>query len=377
MIADISKYASVSDLALRAKKRLPGFVWNQLDGAAGEGGGASRNEEAFGRILFRAHRLAGPILSTGVEIFGRTFDQPFGIAPMSLADSVWHGTDHAMADLAASQNIPLVLSTGASSPIERMAEIAGDKLWFQIYMRSSKEAAVDLLNRAWKAGVTVLVFTVDDTGERRWNAEIRASGSRWTLRIASRLLDAARHPSWALQRLINGPVRRANLVTYAEESSTTFPEPGSNAGLTWEDLKFIRDCWKGKLVIKGLMLPEDAQRAVAEGVDGVWVSNHGGRHLESLPATIDVVRTIRERLGPQMPIMLDSGIRTGESVLKSLALGATMAFAGRPFLYGAGAFGPRGVKHAFDILASEVRVAMRQVGCSAPSELEERAIAKP
>jgi isopentenyl diphosphate isomerase/L-lactate dehydrogenase-like FMN-dependent dehydrogenase len=142
-------------------------------------------------------------------------------------------------------------------------------------------------------------------------------------------------------------------------------------------LKFIRDCWKGKLVIKGLMLPEDAQRAISEGVDGVWVSNHGGRHLESLPATIDLVRTIRERLGPQMPILLDSGIRTGESVLKSLALGATMAFAGRPFLHGAGAFGPRGVKHAFDILASEVRVAMRQVGCSAPSELEESAIAKP
>jgi isopentenyl diphosphate isomerase/L-lactate dehydrogenase-like FMN-dependent dehydrogenase len=164
-------------------------------------------------------------------------------------------------------------------------------------------------------------------------------------------------------------VRRANLVTYAEESSTTFPEPGSNSGITWEDLKLIRDCWKGKLVIKGLMLPEDAQRAVAEGVDGVWVSNHGGRHLESLPATIDLVCTIRERLGPQMPIMLDSGIRTGESILKSLALGATMAFAGRPFLYGAGAFGPRGVKHAFDILAAEVRVGLKQTGCRSPQDL--------
>jgi isopentenyl diphosphate isomerase/L-lactate dehydrogenase-like FMN-dependent dehydrogenase len=369
MIADISTYASVSDLALRAKKRLPGFVWDQLEGAAGEGGGASRNEQAFGRILFRAHRLAGPTLSTGIEIFGRTFDQPFGIAPMSLADSVWRGTDRAMADLAASQNIPLVLSTGASSPIERMAEIAGDRLWFQIYMLASRESTIDLLDRAWKAGVAVLVFTVDYTGERRWNAQIRANGSRWTLRTASGLLDAAMHPSWALQRLINGPVRRANLVTYAEESSTTFPEPGSNAGLTWEDLKFIRGCWKGKLVIKGLMLPEDAQRAVAEGVDGVWVSNHGGRHLESLPATIDVVRTIRERLGPQMPIMLDSGIRTGESILKSLALGATMAFAGRPFLYGAGAFGPRGVKHGFDILAAEVRVGLKQTGCRSPQDL--------
>ncbi len=376
MIKDISTCACINDLALRAKSRLPRFVWNQLEGAAGEGGGACRNEDAFGKILFRAHRLAGPLHATSVEMFGRTYDQPFGIAPMSLADTVWRGTDRAMADLAASRNIPLVLSTGSSSTIERMAQIARDRLWFQIYLRASKTATLDLLNRAWKAGITVLVFTVDYTGEHRWNATLRATDSRWALRTTYRLLDASRRFSWALQRIINGPVRRANLVSYDQASSANFPESGSNEGLTWEDLHFIRNCWRGKLVIKGLMLPDDAHRAISEGVDGIWISNHGGRHLESLPATIHVVGAIREKLGPATPIILDSGIRNGESVLKALALGANMTFIGRPFLYGAGAFGPHGVQHAYNILASEVRIGLKQLGCGTPQDLGRQSIAE-
>lgn len=368
------RFASITDLAEKAKCRLPSFIWNNLDGAAGDGGGAARNEDAFRSVLFRAHRLKGSLLSTQVNIFGNTYNQPFGIAPVSCADSIWPGTDRAMAKVAAQQQIPLVLSTGASSTVESMAEIAGKMLWFQIYMLGTREASADLIRRAQSAGVEVLVFTVDYTGERRWNQEIRTGNSSWLGSNTARLLDATSHPGWTMRRLLNGPANRVNVESYEQKSRAIFPAQDINAGLDWDDFRYIRDCWSGKLIVKGLMLAEDSIRAIDEGADGVWISNHGGRQLESLPATITVIPEIRAALDPGTPVMVDSGIRCGESILKALALGADIAFSGRSFLYGAGACGPRGVRYAYDILASEVRIGMRQLGCNSPSDLGQHSV---
>lgn len=369
---DGSTCISIAHLARRARSRVPGFVWDQIEGAAGDGGGAARNEEAFRSILFRARRLAGPLRSTGVELFGRAYAQPFGIAPMSRADEVWPGTDRAMAEVAATRRVPLVLSTGASSGLEDIVRIAGDMLWFQLYRLGTRAATADLLGRAGAAGIEVLVFTVDFTGERRWNGDSRTGRSGRFPHQFRLLLDAAAHPSWTMRRLLHGPVARANVGRYEPEARQIFPAPSSDDGLTWEDVRFVRDLWKGRLVLKGLMLPEDAIEAVKQGADGVWISNHGGRQLDSLPATVTAIPAIRAALGPGTPILLDSGIRNGESVLKALALGADFAFAGRPFLYGAGALGPNGVRQAFDILASEVRIGLKQVGCPTPRDLDAR-----
>ena len=369
---DGSTCTSIANLARRARRRLPGFVWDQIDGAAGDGDGAARNEEAFRSILFRARRLAGPLRSTGVKLFGRTYAQPFGIAPLSRANEVWPGTDRAMAEVAASRQVPLVLSTGASSGLEEIVRIAGDMLWFQLYMLGTRAATADLLGRARAAGIEVLVFTVDFTGEHRWNRDVSTGDSGRIPRTLRRLLDVATHPSWTMRRLLHGPVGRANVGRYEPEARRIFPAPSSDDGLTWEDVRFIRDLWKGKLVVKGLMHADDALQAVKQGADGVWISNHGGRQLESLPATVTALPAIRAALGPGTPILMDSGIRNGESVLKALALGADFAFAGRPFLYGAGAFGPRGVRQAFDILASEVRIGLKQAGCPTPRDLDGR-----
>jgi isopentenyl diphosphate isomerase/L-lactate dehydrogenase-like FMN-dependent dehydrogenase len=316
------------------------------------------------------------VKSTGIDLLGKHYDQPFGIAPIGLCNLVWPDLDDALFALARDKNIPAVLSTAGSASIEDAAKLAGDKLWFQLYLSREERITADLLKRAWDAGVRVLAFTVDVPGPARRNAALRAgftTALTWNGKLG---VDIALHPSWSLSTLMKGSPKLGNFGPYGDSMNQSIAQVSRGNGLTWDDLKLVRNLWKGKLVIKGVLEPDDARKMIREGVDGIWVSNHGGRQLEASPATIDVLASIRAAVGPNIPVMIDSGIRSGEDVLKCLGLGADFVFCGRSFLYGAAAFGPKGVLCAYNILAAEVQAGLMQMGCPSAEDLDESYILK-
>lgn len=365
----LRKYACVRDLEARAKARLPAFIWSYLFGGAGENAGMRRNEDGFGAVLFRAKRLSGAVTSTEKTLFGMRYAQPFGIAPVGMCNLVWPNSDRVLASLGAEKNIPYVLSTAGSSSIEDMAKLAGDKMWFQLYISREDSITADILKRAWDAGVRVLVFTVDVPGPARRNMALR-SGFTTALTWDGKLgLDLATHPSWALATLAAGSPKLGNFKPYGTSMSQSIGQV-SRYGLTWDDFKKVRSLWKGRFVVKGVLDAEDAQRMVREGADGIWISNHGGRQLEGAPATIDTLPAIRSALGPSVPIMIDSGVRSGEDVAKALALGADFVFLGRGLMYGAAAFGAAGIRHAHDIFAAELTTALYQIGAASVDALD-------
>ncbi|MFZ1989635.1 MAG: alpha-hydroxy acid oxidase [Alphaproteobacteria bacterium] len=365
----LRKYACIKDLEARAKSRLPAFVWSYLHGGAGENAGMHRNEDGFSKVLFRAKRLAGEVTSTEKTLFGVRHAQPFGIAPVGMCNLIWPNSDRVLASLGAEKNIPYALSTAGSSSIEDMAKLAGDRLWFQLYISREDAITADLLKRAWDAGVRVLVFTVDVPGPARRNMALRAgftTALTWDGRLG---VDLITHPSWALTTLTTGSPKLGNFKPYGASMSQSIGQV-SRYGLTWDDFKKVRALWKGSFVVKGVLNAEDAQRMVHEGADGIWISNHGGRQLEGAPATIDTLPAIRSALGSKVPVMIDSGVRSGEDVAKALALGADFVFLGRGLMYGAAAFGAAGIYHAYDIFAAELTTALYQVGATSVESLD-------
>ncbi len=365
----LQDYACIEDFVPRAKARLPAFVWSYLYGGAGENAGMERNEDGFDQVLFRAKRLAGAVTSTEKTLFGMRYAQPFGIPPIGMCNLVWPNTDRALAKLGAEKNIPYALSTAGSSSVEDMAKIAGDKLWFQIYISREDRITADLLKRAWDVGVRVLVFTVDVPGPARRNMALRAgftTALTWNGKLG---VDIVTHPRWAFSTLTAGTPRLGNFLPYGSNTSQNIAQV-SRFGLSWDDFKKLRDLWRGTFVIKGVLEADDAVRMVHEGADGIWVSNHGGRQLEAAPAPINVLPGIRAAIGPSVPVMIDSGVRGGEDIAKALALGADFVFAGRPFMYGVAALGEPGVRHAHDILAAEFSAALCQVGAISADALD-------
>lgn len=362
----LANAACIADLARLARRRLPSFVFNYIEGGAGEDAGVDRNAAAFARILFRPRRFAGPPAPAVMPLFGRDFAQGFGIAPIGMANLAAPGGDLALARLAARQNIPYVLSTAGTTSIEDMAATA-PQAWFQLYL--SRDAAItdDMLRRAWDAGMRVLVFTVDVPGPGRRNRGIRDGFSlpfRYTPRI---VMDLATHPAWSLATWRAGMPTLATYAHYARSGNIEvvgrFISELNKYGFDWGDLDRVRAAWRGTLVVKGVLDADDAAEIMRRGADGVWVSNHGGRQLESAIAALDALPRIRKLLGPAVPILFDGGVRSGEDVIKARALGADMVMAGRAFMFGLGASGAAGADKAFEILSREVTAALAQIGC--------------
>jgi len=368
----IASAASIADLARLARRRLPAFVFNYIEGGAGEDCGVLRNEAAFRNILFRVRRFAGLAAAAPVELFGRTYAQPFGIAPIGMANLAWPGTDLTLARLAQRENIPYVLSTAGTTSIERVAAVAPDVAWFQLYLSRDDRITDDMIRRAWDAGIRVLVFTVDVPIASRRNRAIR-DGFSLPFRYTGRLVaDLATHPLWSVATLRAGVPNLETYAKYAESGDLQvvgqFIAQLNKNGFDWDDLRRVRHLWKGTLVVKGVLAAEDAAEAVRIGADAIWVSNHGGRQLESAPASIDALGPIRAAVGTAVPVLFDGGIRGGEDIIKARALGADMSFSGRCFAYGVGAGGEPGAAKAFEILARETLTSLTQIGC--PSILE-------
>lgn len=375
----IESASCIDDLRRAAQARIPRFAYTFLAGGAGNDAGVRRNESALAALLFAPRSMATGRIDTQVELFGRRYAQPIGFSPVGMANLAWAGCDLMLAEAAQREEVPYVISTAASTEIERLAEQAPDACWFQLYMLRDDALNAALLDRAAAAGIEVLVVTVDTPARSRRNGSIRERFEQPFQAHPRFILDVMRHPHWALRTARHGMPNLRNYVRYVDGDVykvAAFMKEQARGGVGWDDIRMLRRRWKGPLVVKGILDACDAQRAVEEGADAVWVSNHGGRQLESAPAAITMLPAVRQAVGTR-PVLFDSGVRGGEDIVKAGALGATMAFCGRAPIFGAAAFGAAGVAKAFAVLADEVRTTLAQIGCRRFADLSPAFILDP
>ncbi|MEL6437357.1 MAG: alpha-hydroxy acid oxidase, partial [Pseudomonadota bacterium] len=327
---------SADDAAAIAQRRLPSMVLDYVDGAAGQGNGESANRKALRDI-----RLQTRVLRNVAErdlshsVFGRKTGVPFGIAPMGFCNIVTHGADLMLARAAAKHNFPVCASTVATTSLEDIAEAANGHAWFQLYYSGRGELTDMLLGRAEAAGYDVLIFTVDVPLVGRRGRELRHGFKLPFKPSAAQLIDFALHPRWAFKMAMGGQPSLGNFGGQHPE----FDRHATRAHVDFGTLKAVRDRWKGKLVVKGVLSTQDAIAIRQTGADAIQVSSHGGRQLDSAPLPINALPAIRKALGGDYPIFCDSGLRSGEDIIKALGRGADFAFMGRPFLHAIAAGG--------------------------------------
>jgi isopentenyl diphosphate isomerase/L-lactate dehydrogenase-like FMN-dependent dehydrogenase len=358
-----------------AARRLPRFVFDYVDGGAGSESSVRRNIDAL-----EAVRLVPRILNDcstrdlSTELFGHHYAAPFGVAPIGFQNLIWPGADLALAKAAAAMNLLYVLSTAGTASVEDIAAVARSHFWFQLYIGGDDEIAYDLVTRAVAAGAAALVVTVDvPIGSKR----IRDLKNGFTQPFHPRPAMAwqlASHPAWSLATFRSGGPRFRNMEKYVAPGTSTVGVAGrigtlAGARLDWNMVAELRRRWPRKLLLKGVMHPGDARRAAESGVDGVIVSNHGGRQWAGVPATIEALPEIRQAVGRSAAVLFDGGLRSGDDIAKAIALGADFVLLGRAFMYGVGAMGAEGGPHTMKMLYDELDNAMCQLGCRNIAEL--------
>jgi L-lactate dehydrogenase (cytochrome) len=370
------RFPTIGYLRRRARRHVPSFAFEYLDGGAGADGGIARNWHAFDAVeLVPRYGITTALPPVGIELFGKRYAAPIGIAPMGGPSIVWPGADGYLAAAAQRALVPYTLGLVGGMTVERAAEIAPDVLWFQLYRCSRNEHAIgfDLVRRASAAGVHVLVLTVD-VPVRTTRAREVAAGITSPFRPDLRMVcGALTSPGYLASLWKHGQPRFGNLRPYTAATADVnevagFVRREMGGAFTWEEIARYRERWKRPLVVKGILHPADAEKCVALGVDGIFVSNHGGRQVEGLPASIDVLPAVRRAVGGRAVVMLDSGVRSGLDVVRGMALGADAVFAGKAFLWGLGALGPKGPGHVIDLLIDETKAALGQIGVRRPAE---------
>jgi isopentenyl diphosphate isomerase/L-lactate dehydrogenase-like FMN-dependent dehydrogenase len=375
--AAMRQFHTIDQLRAAARRRLPRFAFDFIDGGAGRETALDANTARLRALKLVPRVLQGCEGRAGLaaSLFGRPWAAPLGMAPMGLPALAWPGADLAMARAAKAADVPFVLSTPASAAIEEVVAVNPDA-WFQLYVGRDGNITELLLERAEAAGIRVLVLTVDVPVPGR---RVRDLDNRFGMAFNPGPGDIAQmlaHPRWSLATALSGGPRFANLERYGtgKRGGTAFAnlvtgQPSRHRRLDWTYLADLRRRWKGVLVVKGVLHPDDAVRAVAMGAEGVVVSNHGGRQLDTVAPSIEMLPLVREAVGDRAAVLFDSGVRAGEDIAKALALGADFVFAGRAFLYGLAAIGPAGAERALAILLDELDRALPQLGCLDPAAL--------
>ena len=376
LIKPSTKIHTIDDAIRLSKKRLPKLVFDFIDGASGDDKLAEINSKALDQIRLE------PKVFRNVEnrnlskkIFDFHFDYPFGFAPMGMTNLSWPEADKMIAKESAYNNIPTCVSMASSTTLEDMFTFSEGHSWMQIYIFQSEEFIMELLKRAENIGYKVLILTVDVPILSRRARDDR-NGFGYPFKIGPKqFLDFALHPQWSLTTLFKGAPQPMNYVT-SKSGDQIFRRKESRGATDWNTLKRVREAWKGKLIIKGVMNSEDALKIKEAGADAIQVSNHGGRQLDSATASINALPLIRKALGDDFPILFDSGIRSGSDILRALALGANFVMFGRPLMYAIGADGARGLRRIINLIKEELSTNLGLVGLTDINEVDKKIIAE-
>lgn len=375
--ADFRRALTIEELRDVARRRVPAFAFEYVEGGAEDECTLRWNREAFARWRFLPRTLVDTqARHQRITLFGREQSAPLVIAPTGLNGMLHHRADAALARAAAAAGLPFTLSTVSNLRLEALPRETQGRLWMQLYMVNRRDIAEAIIERAAAAGYEALIFTSDANvfGHREWDKRNYRRPGKLSLR---NLLDVALHPRWISDVMLpQGVPRFENLIDFLP------PEAQSAAGgvqivpklftatITWDDLRWMRERWKGRLLLKGVLSVDDARRARDAGADGIVLSNHGGRQLESCVSALDMLPEVVAAVGSELAVLIDGGFRRGGDVVKALALGAAAVLIGRPVLYGVAAGGEAGAKHALDILTSEIDRVLGQLGVNSIAELE-------
>lgn len=371
----IRKSACIADLKARAKRRIPGFVFDYVEGGCNQEHTLRHNRAALDAVYLRPDYLKPykpPTLTT--RLFEQDYAAPFGVAPLGLSGLVWPGASLFHARAAHQANIPFVLSTLSTVSIEVAATAAKENFWFQLYPPSDLEIRADLMRRAAAVGCQHLVVTIDVPVAGRRPKDMR-SGLAIPPKITPKsVFQSVLRPGWSLATVRAGLPQFASLQPYIQNLSN-IEDIANYVRTTLKDvvdepmLHDIRKQWSGKLLVKGIITVEDARRAVACGADGLIISNHGGRQLDAARASVDCLREIVTAVPDHIVVMADSGVESGVDIARFLANGAQMVFSGRSFLYGVAAHGEPGAAHTIDLLKEELQQVLGQLHCDTPADL--------
>ncbi|MFY9314794.1 MAG: alpha-hydroxy acid oxidase [Burkholderiales bacterium] len=373
---------SIEELRRAAKRRLPRAVFDFIDGGAEDELTLRQNRAAFEEVLLNRRVLVGVAqVSTETSILGKPAKLPIAVAPTGALGFGWRGGDVAVARAAAARGIPFSLSTAATASIERVAAETRGRLWFQAYFFKEREYTFGLLERARRAGYDTVMVTADLPVGGKRERDFRNDFSIPFRFTPKNVLDFATRPAWALDMLLRGVPQLENLAgmgDYHAEPRELASSVGRNQdpALDWEVVKRVRDAWPGKLLVKGVVDPRDAEIAISVGCEGVIVSNHGGRQLDGEIASFDALPGVVRAIGSKGSVLLDGGIRRGGDVVKALARGAEAVMVGRAMFYGVSAAGEAGAARALDILGDELVRTMQLCGARSIAEIGPELIAQ-
>ncbi len=372
-MGDIEKIFDSNDARFISQYRLPKLIYDFIEGATGREISSKENLTAFDDVKLLPRALVDVReRSLTTSFMGNSYSQPFGIAPMGMCNLAYPNADILMAKSAKNRRFPHCLATATSTDLAEVHTAGGDNSWFQLYVLVGAEKSLELAQKAQSIGYKTLILTVDVPQAARRMRELR-NGFQVPFTIGlSQFFDFARHPFWSLRTLVTG-IPKPILFQNGDEK---FDRNANRMGANWEFLNQLRSIWKGKILVKGILSVEDAKRIKKIGIDGVWVSNHGGRQLDGAPAAIKVLPLIRNALGKDYPIAFDSGIRDGSDIVKALACGADFTFLGRPILHALAAAGKPGLERIFSILTEDINIVMAQIGVKSINEIDNYVLAR-
>lgn len=377
-------FPSIDDLRDAARRRIPRFAFEYLDGGCNEDINLRKNTEELRLVELKPLYLAPhepAVLKT--ELFGEEYEAPFGIAPIGLQGLIWPGAPEILAKAAAEHRIPFILSTVSTASIERIGEITGGRFWYQLYHPTDESIRNDILDRAAAAGCRVLVLLSDVPTFGFRPRDIRnglAMPPRMTLRNVVQMLA---RPRWVWHTLRQGKPNFATMEKYMPKKGMTIKQLGAYMNATFSGrlnearVASIRERWRGRLVLKGVASEEDAETCVRLGLDGIIISNHGGRQIDAGESTIRSLLAIAPKFRGKLRLMIDSGLRTGPDIARALACQAEFAFLGRTFMYAVAALGEQGGQHAIAMLKVQLKQVMDQLCCSRVSDLPKHLLRAP
>ena len=372
----VAKAQCIADLKQLARRRIPEFAFDYIEEGCNDNIAIQRNRQALDQVQLQPKymsRYAKPQLA--VNLFGKEYALPFGIAPLGLTGLVWPQASVMHADTAKQANIPFVLSTVATISIETAAAHAGDNLWFQLYPPADREICLDLLARAKAVGCQNLVVTVDvPTPSRRIKA-LKSGLSVPPKITVSSVWQSCKRPAWSLATAYKGLPQFANLMPYMDSKTMAMKEAAEFIRSTLRDvvdlawLQWLREHWHGQLIVKGVLSTQDAKMVMDVGANGIIVSNHGGRQLDVALAPVSILADIVQMIDANVTVMVDSGVESGVDVARYLALGAQAVFAGRAFMYGVAAGGQAGSDRCAKLLQLDLEQLLSQLHCCSPKDL--------